>query len=333
MADKEDNPMVSWIAKYDAALADKEKLASIYDETWRRGIHPKLLKLGRVCYLGNAFGYQAPWFEECGLIRKGWQYRLEEGAKVLLPKFSNREQGHLTKRMRDTESTSAEEELLLGRGFAQEFGEKAITVPQMCSYKAQPEFKVNIDGHRILLEAKGRFMAESVEQERKLRRKAESQLGIRIQPSPPLDDKIDEWIKNKISKTLRRKSECSNGFVLVLSLYTLGLDFCATIYMSREFALNPGNPNRFCKYPTDLNLPEDQWALAIALVSGGSIQGVWFNPTVRERLSIDTTTQERIRTAIKNSFYPREDDVFFHEGMDDKEHKSAICKMSGYTRQ
>lgn len=333
MADKEDNLMVSWIAKYDAALADKEKLASIYNNAWRRSICPKLLKPGRVCYLGNAFGYQAPWFEECGLIRRGWQYRLEEGAKVLMPKLSNLDKGHLTKRMRDTESTSAEEELLLARGFAQEFREKAITVPRICSYKAQPEFEVNIDDHRILVEAKGRVMSKSVEQEREQRRKIDSILGIRIQSSPLLDDKIDEWIKNKIPNTLRRKSECGKGFVLVLSFYTLCSDFCANIDMIREFALNPGNPNYFLKKAGDLNLPDKHWALAMALVSGGSIQGVWFNPTVRERLRIDMTTQERIRTAIKNSFYPREDEVFFDEDMSDKEHKSALCKMLGHTKQ
>lgn len=333
MADKEDNPMVSWIAKYDAALADKEKLASIYDKAWRSSIRPKLLKPGRVCHLGNAFGYQAPLFEASGLIREGWQYMLEEGANVLLPKLSNRDQGHLTKRMRDTESTSAEEEFLLARGFALEFGQDAIGLPQTSSGRTRPEFEVNASGHRIMVEAKGRFMAKSVEQKQEQRRKIESMLGIRIQSPPLFDDKIDEWIKNKIPKTLRRKSECGNGFVLVLSFYTLCFDFCANIDMIREFAVKPGNPNCFRKYPGDLGLPEEQWALAIALVSEGFIQGVWFNPTVRERLSINTTTQERIRTAIKNSFYSREDGVFFHEGMSDKEHKSAMCKMLGYTKQ
>jgi hypothetical protein len=83
--------------------------------------------------------------------------------------------------------------------------------------------------------------------------------------------------------------------------------------------------------PEEQHLSEEQWALAIALVSGGSTLGAWFNSTVRNRLSIDSTTQERIREAIKNSFYPREDGVFFHEGMSDEEHKSAIERMFGYT--
>ncbi len=329
MAGKEENPMVSWIAKYDAALADKEELASIYHETWRRSIRPKLLKPGCVCYLGNAFGYQAPWFEECGLIRRGWQYRLEEGAKVLLPKLSHREQGHLTKRMRDTESTSAEEEFLLARGFAKEFGQDAISLPQTSSDRTRPEFEVRASGHRMMVEAKGRFVSKLVEQERELRRKIESMHGIRIEAPPLFDDKIDKWIKNKIYETLQSKTVPDKGFILVLSIYTWPPDFCVPIDMVREFAENPGNPVFFRNNSGDLNLPEEHWALAIALVFQGRIQGIWFNPTVCERLSINTNMHECIRAAIKNSFYDREDSVFFREGMTDKEHKSAICKMSG----
>jgi hypothetical protein len=330
MTAKEENPMVSWITKYDASLADKEKLASIYDETWRRNIRPKLLKTGSVCYLGNAFGYQSPIFEEgFGLVPKGWQYRLEEGAKILLPKMSNQEQGHLTKRMRDTESTSAEEEFLLARGFAEKFGQDAISLPQTSSHRTRPEFEVRANGHQIAVEAKGRFVAQSVEQERELRRKAESDFGIGIQPSEPFDDHIERWIKNKIYNTLKSKAMPDKGFVLVLSVYTFPSDLCAIIDMVREFAENPGNPVFFRNNSGDLNLPEEHWALAIALVFHGRIQGVWFNPTVRERLSINTTMHERIRAAIKNSFYDREDRIFFREGMTDEEHKSVICNMSG----
>ena len=82
MPEEEQNPMESVIAMCDGALADKPCLASVYDETWRRDIRHKLLGLGHVCYLGNAFGYQAPLFEACGLIRKGWQYRLSSWPKV-----------------------------------------------------------------------------------------------------------------------------------------------------------------------------------------------------------------------------------------------------------
>jgi hypothetical protein len=145
MADARENPMVSWIAKYDAALTDKPFLASIYDSTWRQKIRTRLLAPGNICYIGNAFGYQAPLLEACGLIRQGWQCRLEEGAKLLLPKLSDGERRHLTRRMQDSESTSSEEEVLLARGFAREFGEGAVTVTQAPSDKPRPEFEVCAD--------------------------------------------------------------------------------------------------------------------------------------------------------------------------------------------
>jgi hypothetical protein len=327
MIEKEENPMLSWIAKYDAALSDKETLASIYDETWRRNIRPKLLKVGSVCYLGNAFGYQAPLFEEDGLIPKGWQYRLEEGAKILLPKMSNIEQGHLIKRMRDTESTSAEEELLLARGFAEVFKPEAIYLPQTFSASTIPEFEVNANSHCIMVEAKGRFTNKSLEQEREQLRRIESIHNIKIE-MPWLDDKIEKWIRNKICRTIRNKAVRGKGLVLVLSIYTLPSDLCAIIDMVREFAENSGNSAFFREKSGDLNLPEEHWALAIALVFQGIIQGVWFNTNVRDRLSINTNTQERIRMGIKKSFYRRQDRIFFDEEMNNEEYKSAI-ELSG----
>lgn len=315
MTGKEENPMVSWIDKYDAALADKPFLASIYDSTWRQTIRPRLLTPGNICYVGNAFGYQAPLLEACGLIRQGWQCKIEKGAKFLLPKLSDGKRRHLTRRMQNTESTSAEEELLLARGFALEFGEDAVTIPQTPSDKPRPEFEVDVNGHRIQVEAKGRTTAESLEQEREQRRMVESLLGISVQAPPPLDDKVDQWTKNTIFRTLRSKSERGSGFVLVLSLYTLPEDLGATAVSTIcELVANPGNPTRFRKSPGDLNLSPEHWPLAMALVSGSSIWGVWFNSTVRERLGIDTRTEDRIRVAIKNSFYSREDGVFLQEG-------------------
>jgi hypothetical protein len=316
MADKKEHPMVSWIAKYDDALADKPFLAPVYDTIWRQKIHTRLLTPGNVCYVGNAFGYQAPLLEACGLIRQGWQCKLEQGAEFLLPKLSDGERRHLTRRMQDRESTSAEEELLLARGFALEFGRDAVAVPQTPSDKPRPEFEVEADGHRVLVEAKGRTRAESVEREREFRRRVESLLGIQIQAPPPLDDKVDQWTKNTIFRTLRSKSERDSGFILVLSLYTLTEDGGVTaISAISELAENPGNPTCSRKSPGDLNLSPEHWPLAIALVSGGSIWGVWFNSTVCERLGIGTGTQERIRAAIRNSFYSREDGVFLQEGM------------------
>lgn len=322
--------MVAWIAKCDASLDDKPCLASIYDEKWRQRIRPKLLDSGTACYLGNAFGYQAPPFEEGGVIREGWQSKLEEGASVLLPILSKRERGHLVKRMRDTESTSAEEEILLAAGFSRVFGPGAITLPQAPLDEPRPEFEVNANGCRILVEAKGRPVAEAIEQERKLRRAVESLLGIPMGPPPGRDSKVDQWIQNTTLKALRKKSQTGCGLVLVLSLHTPPDNFLALIDIVRTLAVSPSNPACFRNNPGDLSLAEEHWALAIALVSGGSIQGVWFNCTVSRRLGIDTTTQERIRTAINDSFFPREDGVFFDEKMSDETHEAMMRRLARF---
>jgi hypothetical protein len=112
---------------------------------------------------------------------------------------------------------------------------------------------------------------------------------------------------------------------LVLSLYTLPEDLGATaINTIRELTANPGNPACFRRQSGDLNLSPEHWPLAMALVSGGSIWGVWFNSSVRDGLHIDIAVQERIRSAIRNSFYPREDGVFIEETESAGQHKSAV---------
>ena len=312
------NSMKSWIDKYNDSLNDKPQLASIYDDDWRHKTESKLLEFanGEFCYLGNAFGYQAPSLEHLDLIPKGWQYRLEEGAKVLLTKLCSRDSGHLMKRMKDTESASAEQELLLARGFALVFEENSITVPPVDS--PQAEFEVNASGHQILVEAKGRLISQAVEQDRKFRRYVKDLLGITILDPPVFDETVDQWIKRKICKTLQSKSRSGCGFVLVLSLYTTYTNLNVADLV-RELVINQAS----------LNIPEEQWALTIALVSGGSIQGVWFNHCVCKNLGIEEELRERIRAAIKASFYPWRNSVFFHEEMTDEEHRSMKNKLFG----
>jgi len=313
MTAEEGNLMDSVIAACDTALADKPLLASIYDAAWRQEIASKLRGLGRLCYLPYAFGYQAPLLEYNQMVHRCWQYRLEEGACVLLPKRNNKDRGHLEERMRGAGSTSAEEELLLACGFALEFGRGAIRIPEML--KCPPEFEVDAGGYRIRAEAKGRVETEFVAGRRQL----ESVLGATFPPTPHLDDGVGCWLARTIKKTLVKKSFTQDvGFVLVMSVYTLA-DPLKMIHSVRESAVDPAS----------LRLPTERWPLALALISGGSILGTWFNVTVRNRLGIDTTTQERIREAVKASFYPRKDEVFFHEGMTEDEHHSAIGRMFG----
>ena len=84
---KEENPMDSTIAAYHTSLADKPTLASVYDAVWHQGIDTRLRDCGQICYLPYAFRYQAPLLERLGMLHPCWQYRLEEGAGILLSKL------------------------------------------------------------------------------------------------------------------------------------------------------------------------------------------------------------------------------------------------------
>ena len=105
-----------------------------------------------------------PLFETLGLFPSCYQHRLEEGAVILLPKLSQIEKNHLIKRMHGDGCLSAEEELLLARGFALQFGIDSIEAPQSDPSKPRPEFIVNISGKKIEIEAKGLLDSQQVQQ-------------------------------------------------------------------------------------------------------------------------------------------------------------------------
>ena len=67
--------------------------------------------------------------------------------------------------------------------------------------------------------------------------------------------------------------------------------------------------------------------LAIAYVNFRFTQGVWFNSDAVESCCIKSDLRERLRLALRDSFYPRPDGLFFDEIMDEKEHKVMLDKM------
>jgi hypothetical protein len=54
---------------------------------------------------------------------------------------------------------------------------------------------------------------------------------------------------------------------------------------------------------------------------------VWLNLHAAERYCIQPALRERLRKALKDSFYPRPDGVFFDEAMDEKSHRTMLDKM------
>ncbi|GAI36039.1 unnamed protein product, partial [marine sediment metagenome] len=90
-----------------------------------------------------------------------------------------------------------------------------------------------------------------------------------------------------------------------------------SINLIREVARNPN-----C-----IKIPQIKHPLAVALVKEWYIQGVWFNTSVMCSSNMGEDLCERLRRAIRGSFYPRSDGLFFDEKIDDTEHRGMLDKM------
>ncbi len=295
--------------KCDAALLDKPILSSIYDENWRRALREQALsarKHGEVTY--GAMGYAAPFYEEIGQCPKCYQSRLEEGADILLPRLSSGDREHLEKRMRGDNPTSGEEEILLARGFAFVFGVNAIRGPNGNPSFPRPEFWVSVEGQSIAVEAKGLLDSKSV---RDLNRCSICSVqGYWISGDPSIG--APNHVRSALAKKIL-KSSVHSPCVIVLTLYG-AFDFLTGIDLARQLAVKP----------SDFNIPKGKYPLALALILDRFVCGVWFNSCAAERARISNEIKERVRTAVKNSFWPRPDGVFLHEKMSSCEHNKVV---------
>lgn len=290
--DQKQNLQKDW-DKCDAALIDKPMLAAIYDSMWRQKFREKLLNVDSMNDIAYPIAYSAPLFETLGLFPLCYQYRLEEGAVILLSKLSKEEKNHLIKRLRDG-CPSAEEELLLARGFAQKFGRNAIAGPSSRPSSKRPEFVVNINGHTIGIEATGLFDSIHV---RLLWE------GVRLVGQnywELYDDTQNQDLKRvegKIKEKIKQVAAAGSG-IIVFTQYTVWPVADQTIDLIRRIVVE----SQAC------------CLLAVAYVSDRLIQGVWFNSSAMNSSNIGEDLCERLRQAIKNSFYPRDDGLFFDEG-------------------
>lgn len=298
--------------KCDEGLTNKPTLASIYDQTWRQKFREKLLETKTLNDLSFPGAYGGPYFfEGLGFYPKDYQDRLEEGAIILLPKLDKSEQNHLIKRLRGVGSCSAEEELLLIRGFTPEFGIDAIKGPVGNKDKPRPEFFITIDEQNISIEAKGLYDSKIVRELNKSAINSGRYCWISTEPSVGDPNHVRANLAKKIFK-----SACHSPCIIVLTLYG-AFDFLTGIDLSRQMAIKP----------SDFRISAGEYPLAVALVFNRLIQGVWFNESVVQRICISKDTKKRICNAIQNSFYPRNDGLFLHEGMTNDEHNAAVNSM------
>lgn len=277
------------LAKFDEALLDKPMLATIYDGIWRQKLRNKLLAVDSRNDIAYPGAYSAPLFESLGQFPSCYQYRLEEGAVILLSKLSKKEKNHLIKRLRDG-CPSAEEELLLARGFSIEFGKDAIVKPESNQSQVRPEFIVRVNNLEFAIEAKGLLDSLHV---RSLWQGARL-VGQNFWVSYDTTVKDLKRVEREIEKKIKQVDAAGIG-IIVFTQYTAWPAVTQTIDLLRQLALEP----KVC------NL------LAIAYVFNRLIQGFWVSSSVMKSSNIDKDLCERLRRSIMNSFYPRPDGLLF----------------------
>lgn len=277
------------LAKFDEALLDKPMLTTIYDGIWRQKLRNKLLAVDSCNDIAYPGAYSAPLFESLGQFPSCYQYRLEEGAVILLSKLSKKEKNHLIKRLRDG-CPSAEEELLLARGFSIEFGKDAIVKPESNQSQVRPEFIVRVNNLEFAIEAKGLLDSLHV---RSLWQGARL-VGQNFWVSYDTTVKDLKRVEREVKKKIKQVDAAGIG-IIVFTQYTAWPAVTQTIDLLRQMALEP----KVC------NL------LAIAYVFNRLIQGLWFSSSVTKSSNIDKDLCERLRRAIMNSFYPRPDGLLF----------------------
>jgi hypothetical protein len=188
-------------------------LASIYPLARRENMAKRLREPGQPCYLPYAFGYQAPLLERIEMLHPSWQYRLEEGARVLLPTLKKKDRGHLIKRMQGDGSTSAEKKLLLVRGFALFVGRASPLAFRSGGFARPP-------GPSSVRRISGRG-----------RPRYEKRIGLATVFQPrPLSVLRQEICVNR--RNLRPTSSCQSGLVRVLSISSISL---IRLIVSREW--------------------------------------------------------------------------------------------------
>jgi uncharacterized protein YuzE len=296
--------------KCDEGLKDKPKLAFIYNQIWRKKFCKKLMEAKSLSDLSFPGAYGGPYFfEGLGFYPQDYQNRLEEGANILLQKLNKSDKNNLVERLRGVGSCSAEEELLLARGFASQFEVNAIEGPNGSFSSPHPEFYVSVEGHSIAIEAKGLLDSKTVQDLNEFSISSGQYGWISVDPSIGDESHVRGALVKKILK-----SSVHNPCVIVLTLYG-SFDFLAGIDLARQMAITPSN----------FAIPEEAYPLAVSLVSGPRcIQGIWFNLSTFQRIGISEQAKEKIRTAVKNSFWPRPDGVFLYEGMSNCEHNKAV---------
>lgn len=274
----------------DASLAGRPMLASVFDHGWRKNLRDGVSKIGSMLDFGLPTAYVAA--DKPRILPTDFQDRVEEGAAILLPKLDEGERNHFISRMRGAGCTSAEEELLLARGFAAEFSSDAVLPPTREKDAKGPEFYVVEGDTKLAVEAKG--VLDSVRVQRLRRTTLEAGQNIWMTGDTTQQDlkRLRERIVKKIKNLLPDVPT-----VLVVTQYTAWPPLPDALPLVKDVALRPGEYGI-----SDCHAPS-----MVVYVSQFMIQGIYTNRVVAAKYGLSDAVLDRVRQGATNSFYPRRD--------------------------
>lgn len=293
----------------DAGLLGKPMLASVYERNWRANFRNRVLSASSMNDVTYPRAYAIPHFDRT--YPSDLQGRIEEGCALFFPKLGNAERNHIIQRLRSG-NMSAEEELLLARGIAAEFGEGTISGPSGRPDQARPEFTLRVDGIEIEVEAKGLF--DSQETAARTRAVIESGQSCWVTGGDTARD--SNRLRAAIVKGILQ-GHASVPKLIVLTQYTAWPAPPEGADLAHKIALKPKS----------FKLPDEVHPLGVAHVFQFLIQGIWLNAAVALRHRIPGDILQRMRSAVANSFYPRNDGIFLTEQYDEQTHSDLLRAM------
>lgn len=294
LSDDEKRHVIEVLDCCDHALQAKPSLALIFDATCRASLRERLLSASSRSDVSYPGAYVAPYGETLSTVDfpQGYQDRLENGARVLLPRMSCGDRQQLIERLRGSACCSGEEELLLAHGFAVEFGEDAIVANKGESAERRPEFLVVHDGLSVAVEAKGLMDSYQIRVSNKYAIRS-GQVSWFTFAGPNRDL---SRLRSAVLKKIRAR-QSSHPMVLCLTQYTAW----------PPAPDGAGTLAEIARDPAEFNVSQELLPLGLVYVCRRILQGIWFNQHARQMHEISEGCTRRIRSALQGAFFPRAD--------------------------
>jgi len=291
LTEEEKNSLAASLARCDSALADKLTLRKIFGRTWRANFRKQILAANSLVDVEFPEAYYAPCLID---IPRDYQQRIEEGATIMLTILKGWARNEFFSRLKHRDPASATEELLLARAFFNQFGR---IEPQLGNRAVSwAEFTVFIQGHAVAIEARGLRNSRVVQTLNENSWRCGQRYWLSTDPEIGNSIRVRKALAEKMLESADNLPR-----IIVLSLYS-AFDISNGIIFACQMALEPES----------FNITQTKFPLAVALALNRRLQGLWFNHSVVERLRLSKDIQADIVTAMKCSFYPREDGVFLH---------------------